>query len=62
MAEVQVNSDVTKSEAYLNKYTKRVLRASRSFIQIYPVSEGYLRKIPVERRGKFACPRIQAAL
>jgi hypothetical protein len=51
----------TKSEAYLNKYTKRVLRASRSFIQIYPVSEGYLRKIPVER-GKFACPRIQAAL
>jgi hypothetical protein len=34
------------------------------FIQIYPVSEGYLRKIPVERRGKyperrgtFDCPR-----
>ena len=23
------------------------------FIQIYPVSEGYLRKIPVERRGKY---------
>ena len=27
------------------------------FIQIYPVSEGYLRKIPVERRGTFDCPR-----
>ena len=24
------------------------------FIQIYPVSEGYLRKIPVERRGKYS--------
>ena len=24
-----------------------------TFIQIYPVSEGYLRKIPVERRGKW---------
>jgi hypothetical protein len=23
------------------------------FIQIYHVSEGYLRKIPVERRGKY---------
>ena len=22
------------------------------YIQMYPVSEGYLRKIPVERRGK----------
>ena len=33
------------------------------YIQIYPVSEDYLRKIPVERRGKypergtFDCPR-----
>ena len=27
-----------------------------NFIQIYPVSEGYLRKIPVERRGKYAEP------
>jgi hypothetical protein len=26
------------------------------FIQIYPVSEGYLRKIPVERRGKYPEP------
>ena len=26
------------------------------FIQIYPVSECYLRKIPVERRGKFPEP------
>jgi hypothetical protein len=26
---------------------------SRNIIQIYPVSEGYLRKIPVERRVKF---------
>jgi hypothetical protein len=25
----------------------------KGYIQIYPVSEGYLRKIPVERRGKF---------
>ena len=25
-----------------------------NFIQIYPVSEGYWRKIPVERIGKFA--------
>jgi hypothetical protein len=25
-------------------------------IQIYPVSEGYLRKIPVERRGKYPEP------
>jgi hypothetical protein len=24
-----------------------------NYIQIYPVSEGYLRKIPVERRGQF---------
>ena len=23
------------------------------YIQIYPVSEGYLQKIPVERRGKY---------
>jgi hypothetical protein len=23
------------------------------FIQIYPISEDYLRKIPVERRGKY---------
>ena len=23
------------------------------FMQIYPVSEGYLRKIPVEKRGKY---------
>jgi hypothetical protein len=23
------------------------------FMQVYPVSEGYLRKIPVERRGKY---------
>ena len=28
-----------------------------NIIQIYPVSEGYLRKILVERRGKFDCPR-----
>jgi hypothetical protein len=27
-----------------------------NFIQIYPVSEGYLRKIPVERRGKYPEP------
>jgi hypothetical protein len=28
------------------------------FMQVYPVSEGYLRKIPVERRGKYPdCPR-----
>jgi hypothetical protein len=26
------------------------------YIQIYPVSEGYLRKIPVERRGKYPEP------
>jgi hypothetical protein len=26
---------------------------SRYFIQIYPVCEGYLGKIPVERRGNF---------
>jgi hypothetical protein len=26
------------------------------FIQIYPVSEGYLRKILVERRGKYPEP------
>jgi hypothetical protein len=26
------------------------------FIQIYPVSEGYLRKIPVERRGEANIP------
>jgi hypothetical protein len=26
------------------------------FIHIYPVSEGYLRKIPVERRGKYPEP------
>jgi hypothetical protein len=25
----------------------------KGYIQIYPVSEGYLRKIPVERRGKY---------
>ena len=29
---------------------------SRNIIQIYPVSEGYLRKIPVERRVKFPEP------
>jgi hypothetical protein len=36
----------------------------KGYMQIYPVSEGYLRKIPVERRGKylewqgtFDCPR-----
>ena len=27
-------------------------KTSLYFIQIHPVSEGYLRKIPVERRGK----------
>jgi hypothetical protein len=27
-----------------------------TIIQIYPVSEGYLRKIPVERRGKYPEP------
>ena len=26
------------------------------YIQIYPVSEGYLRKTPVERRGKYPEP------
>ena len=26
------------------------------YIQIYPVSEGYLRKMPVERRGKYPEP------
>ena len=26
------------------------------YIQIYPISEGYLRKIPVERRGKYPEP------
>ena len=28
----------------------------KGYIQIYPVSEGYLRKIPVERRGKYPEP------
>jgi hypothetical protein len=27
-----------------------------NFIQIYPVSEDYLPKIPVERRGKYPKP------
>jgi hypothetical protein len=27
-----------------------------NYIQIHPVSEGYLRKIPVERRGKYPEP------
>ena len=26
------------------------------YIQIYPISEGYLRKIPVKRRGKYPEP------
>ena len=26
---------------------------------MYPVSEGYFRKIPVERKGTFDCPRNQ---
>jgi len=27
-------------------------------MQIHPVSEGYLRKIPIERKGKLICSRI----
>jgi hypothetical protein len=30
-----------------------ILNYLENYIQIYPVSEGYLRKIPVERRGKY---------
>jgi hypothetical protein len=36
--------------------TKQIL----NFIQIYPVSEGYLRKIPVERRGKISRAALAA--
>ena len=32
------------------------------FIQLYPVSEGYLRKILVERRGKFPKRRAKFAV
>ena len=32
---------------------KSTAQPQEDFIQIYPVSEGYLRKIPVERRGKY---------
>jgi hypothetical protein len=39
-------------------YQKKTIMIYFYFIQIYPVSEGYLRKIPVERRGKYLdCPR-----
>jgi hypothetical protein len=32
---------------------KSTAQPQEDFIQIYPVSEGYLRKILVERRGKY---------
>ena len=38
---------------YLSEISSSVFVSSWYFIQIYPVSEGYLRKIPVERRGKY---------
>jgi hypothetical protein len=38
---------------YLTEISSSVFVSSWYFIQIYPVSEGYLRKIPVERRGKY---------
>ena len=44
---------------------KKLIRRQHSYIrwnyiQIYPVSEGYLRKRPVERRGIFPEPRSGA--
>ena len=43
----------------LLKYMYIFLKYMCVFIQICPVSEGYLRKIPVERRGKFHEPPLQ---
>jgi len=37
-------------------YLRHILNFWTGYIEIYPVSQGYLRKIPVERRGKFPEP------
>jgi hypothetical protein len=45
---------VKQSDIYMKLYQSK----NMSIIQIYPVSEGYLReKKTVERRGKFPEPR-----
>jgi hypothetical protein len=38
-----------------NKHIELLIDKAYS-IQIYPISEGYLRKKPVERRGKYSEP------
>jgi hypothetical protein len=37
-------------------YINELFETTLYIVQIYPGSEGYLRKIPVERRGKFHEP------
>jgi hypothetical protein len=37
-------------------YINELFETTLYIVQIYPSSEGYLRKIPVERRGKFHEP------
>ena len=53
-------SDVaSKAETDIQDSTRNPFRSifiNRNIIQIYPVSEGYLRKILVERRGKYPEP------
>ena len=55
--------DIYKKECMYIVFCTKIIKYSMlkkgklwNIMQIYPVSEGYLRKIPVERRGKYPKP------
>jgi hypothetical protein len=43
-------------------YWLQIFTVALYIIHIYPVSEGYLRKIPVDRRGKYHLTVLESGI